>query len=64
MKKDPIVEEVHRVREKILDECGGNIEKLMDKLKARERNHKPRLISRNTQKQKAFISNHITSQSA
>lgn len=56
MEKDPIVEEVHRVREKILAECGGNIEKLMDKLKARERNHKSRLISKNTQKQKEFIS--------
>ena len=36
MKNDPIVEEIHRIREKMLDECGGDMEKLMDRMKSRE----------------------------
>lgn len=34
--EDPIVEEIHRTREKLLAECGGDLEKLMDRLQARE----------------------------
>ena len=45
MKKDPIVEEVHQIREKLLNECGGDIEVLMDRLKARESKDKDRIIS-------------------
>jgi hypothetical protein len=26
MKKDPFVEEIHRVREKMLEDCGGDLE--------------------------------------
>ena len=36
MTKDPIVEEVHRAREKLLAECGGDLERLMDYLQERE----------------------------
>ncbi len=32
MTKDPIVEEVHRTREKLLAECGGDLDRLMDYL--------------------------------
>ena len=46
MRKDPIVEEIHQIREKILDECGGDLEKFMDHLKAREFKDKAQLISR------------------
>jgi hypothetical protein len=45
MTKDPIIEEIHRIREKMLEECGGDLEKLMDRLKARESRHKDRLVS-------------------
>ncbi len=45
MKKDPIVEEIHQIRERLLDECGGDIEVLMDRLKAREVKDKNRIIS-------------------
>jgi hypothetical protein len=34
MLNDPIVEEVHRIREKMLEECGGDIDKLMDRIAA------------------------------
>ncbi|MDP2983417.1 MAG: hypothetical protein Q8O92_08815 [Candidatus Latescibacter sp.] len=45
MNKDPIVEEIHLIREKMLEECGGDLEKLMDRLKARESEHKDRLVT-------------------
>ena len=55
MKKDPIVEEVHQIREKLLNECGGDIEVLMDRLKARESKDKDRIISWERPKGKVMI---------
>jgi hypothetical protein len=34
MLNDPIVDEVHRIREKLLEECGGDIDKLFDRIVA------------------------------
>jgi len=34
MIRDPFVEEVHQVRRKLLEECGGDIDKYLDRLKA------------------------------
>jgi hypothetical protein len=42
---DPIVEEIHKVREKLLQECGGDLEKLMDRLKSREDEDRSRVVS-------------------
>lgn len=42
---DPLVEEIHRVREKLLSESGGDLDKLMDRLKAREVEDRSRLVS-------------------
>ncbi len=36
MTKDPIVEEVHRTREKLLAECDGELDRLMDYMQERE----------------------------
>ena len=36
MDRDPIVEEIHRTRQKILDECNGDLDQLLDRLKAAE----------------------------
>ena len=36
MRNDPIVEEVHRARERLLAECEGDLDKLMDSLQERE----------------------------
>jgi hypothetical protein len=52
MRNDPIVEEIHRVREKMLEECGGDLEKLMDRIKARESNDKDWIVSTNQVKEK------------
>jgi hypothetical protein len=43
--EDPFVEEVHKVRERLLQECGGDLERLMDRLKAREEEDRSRVIS-------------------
>ena len=45
MTRDPIVEEIRRAREKLLDECGDDIEKFMDRLKSAEDEDRARLIS-------------------
>ena len=53
--KDPIVEEIHHIREKILSECDNDIEKFMDRLKARETSDKERLVSPRNHKDKILI---------
>ena len=53
--KDPIVEEIHRIREKILSECDNDIEKFMDRLKARELKDKDRVVSPKNHKEKTAV---------
>jgi len=36
MISDPIVEEIHKIRERLLAECGGDLEVFLQRLKARE----------------------------
>ena len=46
MARDPIVEEIHRVRKKMLDDCGGDFDKLFERLKDAQGKHKDRLVSK------------------
>jgi len=46
MIKDPIVEEVHRTRERLLEECQGDMAKLLERLKSREAEDQSRIVSR------------------
>lgn len=46
MKRDPIVEEMHRIRERMWDECGGNLDALIESLRASEAEHRERVVSR------------------
>ena len=64
MKKDPIVEEIHQIRERLLDECGGDIEALMDRLKAREVKNKNRIKSWKRPKEKAAAVGRMARRSA
>ena len=43
--QDPIVDEIHKVREKLLEECGGDLDRLMDRLAAREGEDGSRVIT-------------------
>ncbi len=45
MKHDPIVEEIHQIRQKLLDECGGDLNQLMARYKAAEKQDRDRLVS-------------------
>lgn len=42
---DPIVDEVHKVREKLLAECGGDLRKLLARYKAQESQDRPRVVT-------------------
>ncbi len=45
MKHNPIVEEIHQIRQKLLDECGGDLNQLMERYKAAETQDRDRLVS-------------------
>ena len=42
---DPIVQEVHEIRQRILAECQGDVERLIARLKAAESQDKDRLVT-------------------
>lgn len=42
---DPIVDEVDRVREKLLAECGGDLRKLLARYKAQESQDRDRVVT-------------------
>ena len=42
---DAIVEDIHQTRQRILDACDGDLDKLMDRLKAGEDQDRDRLVS-------------------
>ena len=45
MKHDPIVEEIHQARQKILEECHGDLDQLLDRLKTAEIQDRSRLVA-------------------
>lgn len=46
MKEDPILEEIHRTRKKLLEQSDGDMQKLMDRLKYLEGDERDRIVSR------------------
>ncbi len=45
MKHDPIVEEIHQIRQKLLEECGGDLNLLMARYKASEIQDRSRVVT-------------------
>ena len=45
MTVDPIVEEVYQARQKILDQCNGDLAKWIEHLKAAEARHPDRVVT-------------------
>ena len=45
MIEDEIVEEVHETRRRIFEECGNDLERYIERLKAAEVNGKDRLVT-------------------
>jgi hypothetical protein len=54
--KDPIVEEVRDVRRRIFDECGNDLNRLIERLKAAEATDKDRLVTLEQVQQRAWKS--------
>jgi hypothetical protein len=46
MIKDPIVEEIHRIRDRMLVECGGDFEKYMDHIREAQDQDRDRLVTK------------------
>jgi hypothetical protein len=42
---DPIVEEIYQARQKILDQCNGDLSKWLERLKAAEARHPERIVT-------------------
>ena len=48
MMRDPIVDEIHQTRQKILADCNGDLDKLMDRYKSSEDRDRSRLVTLET----------------
>jgi hypothetical protein len=46
MTVDPIVEEIHRIRDRMLAECGGDFEKYMDRIREAQEQDRDRLVTK------------------
>jgi hypothetical protein len=46
MMNDPIVTEVRRIREQLLAECGGDLQKYMDRIREEEEKDRDRLVTK------------------
>lgn len=44
MMRDPIVEEIHRIRERMWEEAGGDLDRLIEALRATEAQHRDRIV--------------------
>ena len=43
--EDEIVNEIHETRQRIFEECGGDVERFIDRLKTLDVAHKDRLVT-------------------
>jgi hypothetical protein len=46
MLDDPIVEEVHRIRDQLLTECGDDFQEYMDRIRRDEEKDRDRLVTK------------------
>jgi len=46
MNRDPIVEEVRNMRAKLFEDCGEDLDTLLDRLKEQEQQDRARLVSK------------------
>jgi len=52
MTHDPLVEEIHRIRKKMWDECGGDYDKLVARWMAAQAKHKDRVVLKSMRSEK------------
>ena len=46
MTYDPIVDEIHRIRDRMLAECGGDFQKYMDRIREAQEQDRDRLVTK------------------
>ena len=55
MNRDPIVEEVHQTRQKLLEECGGDLDRLLDRLKGSKKQDRGYMVSTTSLPTKTYV---------
>ncbi len=55
MNRDPVVEEVHRTRQKLLNGCSGDLDRLLDRVKAGEKNHHNLVVTNSPLPVKTYV---------
>lgn len=59
--RDPIVEEVHQTRQKLMDECDGDLDRLLDRMKAGEIEDFSDMVDDISLPQKTYLANETES---
>ena len=55
MNRDPVVEEVHRTRQKLLNGCSADLDRLLDRVKAGEKNHHNLVVTNSPLPVKTYV---------
>ena len=55
MNRDPIVEEIHQTRQKIWEECGGDLDRFLNRLRGAEKQDRSRVVSTTSLPAKAYV---------
>ncbi len=55
MDRDPVAEEVHQTRQRLLKECGGDLDRLMDRIKAGEKDDHSRVVANTPLPAKIYV---------
>ena len=55
MNRDPIVEEIHQTRQKIWEECGGDLNRFLNRLRGAEKQDRSRVVSTTPLPAEAYV---------
>ena len=55
MNRDPIVEEIHQTRQKIWEECGGDLDRFLNRLRGAEKQDRSRVVSTTSLPAEAYV---------
>lgn len=55
MNRDPIVEEVHQTRQKIWEECGGDLDRFLNRLRGAKKQDRSRVVSTTSLPTEAYV---------
>ncbi|MXX37496.1 MAG: hypothetical protein F4Z85_05360 [Gemmatimonadetes bacterium] len=55
MNRDPIVEEIHQTRQKIWEECGGDLDRFLNRLRGTKKQDRSRVVSTTSLPAEAYV---------